>query len=125
MKLDVADTPQIDSYAPNTFTQSWDGFQYLMNNLATFSGLSNSPTAGIRILLEFGVRLWDGKLNINFSRIRRDWGTGDGNLTLSKTARPFAALDICMQPFPWLSLTAISGSLEYFRSDAVDRKSVV
>ena len=119
MKLDVADTPQIDSYAPNTFTQSWDGFQYLMNNLATFDGLSNSPAAGIRILPEFGVRLWDGKLNINFSRIRRDWGTGDGNLTLSKTARPFAALDICMQPFPWLSLTAMSGSLEYFRSDGI------
>jgi len=119
MKLDVADTPQIDSYAPNTFTQSWDGFQYLMNNLATFSGLSNSPAAGIRILPEFGVRLWDGKVNINFSRIRRDWGTGDGNMTLSKTARPFMALDICIQPFPWLSLTALSGSLEYFRSEGI------
>ncbi|MGI5172165.1 hypothetical protein H0R92_00995 [Treponema sp. OMZ 840] len=121
MKLDIApaSSGEADSHAPNTFSQSWDGYQYLMQNLATFDGLSNSPAAGIRLLPEFAVRLWDGKAGINFSRMRRDWGTGDGNLILSKTARPFAAVDVYIRPFPWISLSALTGSLEYFNSKGI------
>jgi len=121
MKLDVAppSSGKADSHAPNTFTQSWDGYQYKISNLAEFDGLSNSLTAGIRILPEFALRLWDGKVGVNFSRMRRDWGTGDGNLTLSKTARPFTALDLYIRPLPWLSLSALTGSLEFFRSDGI------
>ncbi|WP_428768060.1 hypothetical protein V1L52_06465 [Treponema sp. HNW] len=121
MKLDVASSSsgRADSHAPNTFTQSWDGYQYLFKNLATFDGLSNDPAAGIRILPEFSLRLWDGKAGINFSRMRRDWGTGDGNLILSKTARPFTALDFYMRPLPWISLSALTGSLEYFNSAGI------
>lgn len=121
MKIDLAESAsgKPDSHAPNTFTQNWDGYQYRMSNLAEFDGLSNDPAAGIRLSPEFGIRLWDGKAGINFSRIRRDWGTGDGNLTLSKTARPFIALDFYLRPFPWISLSALTGSLEYFRSDGI------
>lgn len=117
MKLDVTQpgaAPQVDSYAPNTFTQSWDSYQYLLTSLGNFGGMSNEPAAGTRLLPEFGTRLWDGKININFSRMRRDWGTGDGNLMLSKTARPFTALEISILPVKWLSLSALTGSLEYF-----------
>ena len=121
MKLNVASASsgEADSHASNTFSQSWDGYQYLMQNLATFDGLSNSPAAGIRLLPEFTVRLWDGKAGINFSRMRRDWGTGDGNLMLSKTARPFSAIDLYIRPFPWISLSALTGSLEYFNSNGI------
>ena len=125
IKLDVQSKSEgkPDSYAPNTFTQNWDGFLYLLKQLADYDGLTNDISAGFRFLPEFGLRLWDGKAGINFSRVRRDWGTGDGNLALSKTARPFTALDIYIRPLPWISLSALTGSLEYFNSEGLKESS--
>ncbi|WP_449189745.1 hypothetical protein [Treponema lecithinolyticum] len=123
MKIDTAGIAsvgaQTGSHAPFTFTQSWDGYQYRLKKLSEFDGLSNDPAAGIRLLPEFGVHFWDGKAGISFSRVRRDWGTGNGNLMLSKTARPFTAIDMYLRPVEWLNLSVLTGSLEFFRSTGI------
>lgn len=107
-----------DSYLPNTFTQNWDGYQYYLkkDKLGNFDGLSEKTVGALRFSPELGVSFFDNKLGINFSRVRRDWGTGDGNLMLSKTARPFVALDMFLHPTEWINLSFITGSLEFLNS---------
>ena len=61
---------------------------------------SEDIAAGIRMEPELALSLCKDKIHINFSRIRRDWGVGDGNLILSGTARPFVAADFLIRPLP-------------------------
>ena len=105
------------SYAPNTYLKTWDGYQFILSNFNSCENISYLPAGGLRMLPELAFSAFDGKVQVNFSRIRRDWGYGSGNLMLSGTARPFVAIETHLNPVSWFSTNFITGTLEYEVND--------
>lgn len=107
------------AYAPYAFSKSWDGYQFLLESADNFSHFAEEPAGVLRMQPEFALALWEQKLKFNFSRIRRDWGFGDGNLMISGTARPFMGLDMHLNPVEWFNLSFVVGILEYESSEGI------
>lgn len=103
----------LNAYAPYTFSKSWDGYQFPMKDGSALTGFTEEPAVALQIMPELSLALWDKKLKFNFSRIRRDWGPGDGNLMISGTARPFMGLDMHLNPVDWFNLSFVVGVLEF------------
>ena len=101
------------SYAPNTYLKTWDGFQFVLSDFYEYVSISDLAAGGLRMLPELAFSAFDSKVQVNFSRIRRDWGYGSGNLMLSGTARPFVAIETHLNPVSWFSTNFITGTLEY------------
>lgn len=113
--------PAFATREPYTFTQGWDGYRYDFE--FDFMSLTDEPGFGARFLPELSLGFWDGKVGINFSRIRRDWGIGDGNLMLSASASPFMAVDLYFHPVSWLNISMIAGTTEFLRTSEGEKKS--
>lgn len=103
----------LNAYAPYTFSKSWDGYQFPMKDGSALTGFTEEPAVALQIMPELSLALWDKKLKFNFSRIRRDWGPGDGNLMISGTARPFMGFDMHLNPVDWFNLSFVVGVLEF------------
>ena len=58
----------MNAYAPYTYTKSWDGYQFPLDNPYSLQYLSEDPAIGLQILPEFALGLWDNKVRLNFSR---------------------------------------------------------
>lgn len=103
-----------NAYPANIYSKDFDGVQFVLKKSSyNFAVDSEDIAAGIRMEPEVALSLYKDKIHINFSRIRRDWGAGDGNLILSRTARPFIAADFSVRPLPWLNFYYINGTLEF------------
>ncbi|MDY3940275.1 MAG: hypothetical protein SOZ27_08400 [Spirochaetia bacterium] len=103
----------LNAYAPYTYSKSWDGYQFPFKDGTALTGFTEEPAVALQIMPELSLALWDRKLKFNFSRVRRDWGPGDGNLMISGTARPFMGLDIHLNPVDWFNWSFIVGVLEF------------
>lgn len=101
------------AYAPNTYIKTWDGYQFILNDFYEYVSISDLTAGGLRMLPELAFSAFDSKVQLKFSRTRRDWGYGDGNLMLSGTARPFVAIETQLNPVSWFSTNFITGTLEY------------
>ncbi|WP_428768126.1 hypothetical protein V1L52_06645 [Treponema sp. HNW] len=103
-----------NAYPVNTYSKDFDAIQILLTKENyNYAVTSEKLAAGIRMEPELALSLYKNKIHINFSRVRRDWGAGDGNIILSKTARPFIAADFSVRPLPWLNFYYINGILEF------------
>ena len=101
------------AYAPNTYQKTWDGYQFVLSDFYEYVSISDLPAGGLRMLPELAFSAFDSKVQVKFSRTRRDWGYGSGNLMLSETARPFVAIETTLNPVSWFSTNFITGTLEY------------
>lgn len=101
------------AFAPNTYLKTWDGYQFILSNFNSCEAISYLPAGGLRMLPELAFSAFGSKVQVKFSRTRRDWGYGAGNLMLSGTARPFIAIETSLNPVSWFSTNFISGTLEY------------
>lgn len=105
----------LNAHTPYSFTQSWDGYVFPFSDVSKF-GSFETPAGVIRTNPELVLSLWEDKLKLSFSRIRRDWGIGSGNLMLSHSARPFVGIDFMLNPIDWFNLVMTTGVLEYYRT---------
>lgn len=76
---------------------------------------SDKVWIGLAMVPEIDLSFFGGALRMRIGSVRRDWGPGIGNLQLSGSASPFEGIDIQIEPFPWLSLSVVDGSLGKFR----------
>ena len=65
---------------------------------------------------------FDHALNLQFSRTRRDWGPGEGSLSLSGTARPIEAFSASTRPVSWAGFRFLAGTLGDWWSSAAEQK---
>lgn len=107
----------MNAYAPYVYSKSWDGYQFPFKDGTALTGFTEEPAVALQIMPELSLALWEQKIKINFSRIRRDWGPGDGNLMISGTARPFMGLDMHLNPVDWFNWSFIVGVLEFDASN--------
>lgn len=101
------------SYAPNTYLKTWDGYQFVIENIYTHDNIVEVLSGGLRMLPELAFSAFDNKIGVNFSRISHSWGYGEGNLALSETSRPFMAIETWLYPTKWINLNFITGTLEF------------
>lgn len=101
------------AFPNNSYVKNFDGYQFILSNFNSCFSISDLPAGGLRMLPELAFSAFDNKVKVKFSRTRRDWGYGDGNLMLSSTARPFLCLETEFNPISWFSTNFITGTLEY------------
>ncbi|MGP1586953.1 MAG: hypothetical protein ACTTHG_01270 [Treponemataceae bacterium] len=102
-----------DSFAPNSFTKSWDGFQYIFSDFYLYVPIYEGKSAGAVMEPEICFSSRENKFGIKFSRTRHQWGYADGSLFLSNTARPFLAIETWFNPVKWFQTDFTVGTLEY------------
>ncbi|MBN2656120.1 MAG: hypothetical protein JXR86_03610 [Spirochaetales bacterium] len=111
-----------DAFAPYEYTKVADGY-YISTGGLDGGGLKDGDDDGrsFNVLLnpELSTAFLDNSINIKLHRHRREMGNGDGNLTLSKTARPYNGLDLDFRPSKWFSFHYSTGSLEDWFAGAI------
>ena len=89
-----------EAFAPYAFTKQWDGYHIWAEDgsVSASDGVAPQPSIGFSSLPELSLDLWDSRINLQLSRLRRQWGVGEGSLSLSGTARPIEAFAGSIQP---------------------------
>jgi hypothetical protein len=119
-KFNVYSLPQ--AFFPYGFKKHWDSFTLPLSDLST-SGMRPWPdtdiSAGFSMQGEMAGSLLEDHFFWRFGRVDREWGgmAEGSSLVLNQNATPFAALEAAFRPFPWLSLSTLTGILEYSIDD--------
>jgi hypothetical protein len=102
-----------EAFAPYSFTKKWDGYHIWAEGgtVVTSDGNDDHPSIGFSSLPELSLDLWQSRINLQLSRLRHQWGVGEGSLSLSGTARPFMALAGSIQPGTKWKFHFLSGTL--------------
>jgi hypothetical protein len=101
------------AFPPFEFTKKWDGFHIWFNDAGSIvsDGILQYPGFSVRSLPVLSLDIFDSMGNMQFSRIRREWGVGEGSLSLSATARPILAITGGIRPVSWANFSFLIGSL--------------
>ena len=113
-----------EAFPPFDFTKQYDGFQVWTGGQSVqesdgINGHLNFTSAALSAL---SFDFFDHELNVQFSRTRRDWGLGEGSLSLSGTARPIEAFSASARPVSWAGFSFLAGTLGYWWSSAAEQK---
>ncbi len=104
------------AWEPYSYSKGWDGGIHPASSLNNFASMALDPSFGYRYNTEIVASLWDGRTDLRFGRLSREWGLGQGSLFLAGTAMPFMAFEGTVNPTPWLTLSFLTGTLEYGES---------
>jgi hypothetical protein len=120
----ILDMVNPEAFAPFDFTKRYDGFQVWtsgqgVQNSDGINGHLNFTSAALSAV---SFDFFDHALNLQLSRTRRDWGVGEGSLSLSGTARPFEAFSGSVRPVSWAAFSFLDGTLGYWWSSAAEQK---
>lgn len=66
---------------------------------------------GVGSYPELATTLLDGKLDLRFGTVSRNWGPADNNLGLSGSTTPFSGFEASVEPFSWFRYSVLHGSL--------------
>lgn len=115
----------IGTYAPYSYSKDGDGYLIAISGGLAGGGLVDGDKDGLAFSLLFKPEIsfssYDERLQINWARHRRDIGNGEGNLTLSGTARPYDGIDIKLRPADWFNFYYSVGSLGNWFAGTVDQ----
>jgi len=105
------------AYFPYTYKKKWDGSVWYTSNVSNFGheGWPQELSIGYSMMPELAGTFLNGHVYYRFARIDREWGgmTNNGSLVLNQSAQPFLAGEVTLTPFTWLSLSSLTGILEY------------
>ena len=116
---------QNNSFLPFSYKKVWDGSFYFLSDVSAsgLEGWSSELGFGFGMLTDLRFSFFDDHVNFGIARINREWGAMDNgsSLVLNKQARPFAAIDYTIKLFDFLSISGLTGFLEYpNRSDITE-----
>ena len=66
---------------------------------------------GIESFPEISLSFMDNVLTARFGTVRRDWGPGYNNLSLSGSARTIDGIELSVSPASWFSYSVLTGAL--------------
>jgi hypothetical protein len=102
-----------EAFAPYDFTKKWDGFHIWADdgNVLTSDGINDYLSFSYNTLPELYLDLFDSRIILQLARVRRQWGVGEGSLSLSGTARPIEAFGGSVQTGSRWKFHFLTGSL--------------
>lgn len=116
------------SYLPHSYYRKWTGKAYPFNNFnaAALMGETTSPSLVTDWYAGMYFSALDGRVEINFSNDRREWGGMDerASLALNEAAAPFAAAETRFKFFPFMNLSMLVGVLEAPSEEYITQKSL-
>ncbi|QEN08638.1 hypothetical protein EXM22_11815 [Oceanispirochaeta crateris] len=104
------------AWEPYTYTKEWDGGIHYLSSLNNYNAMPSSLSFGYTYNTEIAASFLDNSLDLRFGRLRRNWGVGDGTLFLTDSARPFMGVEGVINPWDWVSVSFLTGELEYGES---------
>jgi hypothetical protein len=107
----------IPAFAPYGFTKQWDARHISFGTPRYGHGYADYPTISYDLETEIAAELLQNNLQLGFARQRREWGIGDGSLTLGGSARPFIGAEIHAQMAPWAVGHFLFGSLNNWHDE--------
>jgi len=115
------------AYFPYTYKKRWDGIVFPADSV-NHSGLSVWPddfSISYSMMPELSGEFFNGHFEYRFARIDREWAgmTANGSLVLNQSAQPFLAFETVIAPFPWISLSSLTGALEYNNATGADNRA--
>ncbi len=99
------------AFPPYGFSKQWDAIHLSLGELRYSDGSLDYPTISYNLETEIAAQLLRDTVRLQLARQRREWGIGDGSLTLGSTARPFVGAETHVELAPWLFLHQLLGSL--------------
>ena len=123
--VDVYSNPR--AYFPYTYRSGWGGYVFPLSALhaAGPTGWADSVSIGANVLCEISGSALSDRLQWRAGRTEREAAamTEGSSLVLNKFAQPFFGIDMQFEPVPWLGLYSLSGILEYFSSEGIQKSS--
>jgi hypothetical protein len=108
----TVDRVRIDAaFAPYGFSKQWDAYHISFGTPRYSDGQLDYPTFSYDLETEIAAQPLGDDLRLSLARQRREWGIGDGSLTLGGTARPFVGAETHVELAPWLIGHYLFGSL--------------
>ena len=100
-----------EAFAPYSFTRQWDAWHLSPVYPKYSDGETELLSFSYHLQTEIAASWLQERLRLSLARQRREWGIGDGSLTLGGTARPFIGAENHAQLSPWLNAHYLFGSL--------------
>jgi hypothetical protein len=109
------------AYFPYTYKKKWDNHLYYPGSLSA-SAMESWPekmALGYFYEAEFAGTFLKDHISYRIARLDREWAgmAGNSSLVLNQTAQPFLGMELTASPFKWLTLSSMTGVLEYFFLD--------
>lgn len=120
-KLDPA------AWAPYTYTNPGEGFylDFSNPNVGYSDGTIEKPSTGFATQPEITLSVLDDHIQVRSAMIKRDWGQGESNFTISPGARSFDALEARFQITDRIVLTALTGTLTDYKALGDYKRDVI
>jgi hypothetical protein len=110
-------------FFPYTFRKNWDAFVFGSGGTSagTREKWPQSRGLGYSIQSELSSGFFDNALTLRAGRMRREWAAmAEGSsLVFNSHAQPFLGLEVTFRPVYWVSLSSLTGVLEYYNSDGL------
>jgi len=113
-----------EAFAPFDFTKQYDGSQvWTAGQTVQYSnGINGHLNFASAALSALSFDFFDHALNLQFTRTRREWGPGEGSLSLSGTARPIEGFSVSTRPVSWAGFHFLAGTLGSWWNSAAEQK---
>ncbi|MDR2177394.1 MAG: hypothetical protein LBP20_05065 [Treponema sp.] len=123
---------EVDAYSqplthfPYSYKKKWDSSVYFFDNLSGYSSWPGDFAGAYGMGAELSGSFLDGRLFFRAGRFERDWGSTPlgASLALNQAARPFLGAEGVFTPFSWLSISSLTGVLEYYNEQSIKTSSM-
>lgn len=99
-------------FIPNEFTILAEGFYFRVPwDDGVIGTLLKDTDVGFAMKPEIAASFLNGNVLVRFGTIKRDWGPGLDNLSISSDAKPFDAIELQLSLTSWFRYAVMTGSL--------------
>jgi len=105
-----------ETFAPYGFSKQWDAIHFSLQGPMGGEEL-DYPAISYDLQTEITAQLLHDSVRLSLARQRREWGIGDGSLTLGSSARPFVGVEAHVELAPWLFIHHLVGSLSNWEEE--------
>lgn len=117
-----------NSYLPYSYRKVWDGSCYYLGELSAngLEGWPNYLAIGFSMQGEIHGSFFDDKVELGVGRNAREFAAMDNgsSLVLNGSARPFFGLDTKFSLFDFLSISSVTGVLEFPNQDYINDEAL-
>jgi hypothetical protein len=123
-KVDIYTEPL--AHFPYSYRKKWDSSVYFFDNLSSYDSWPHDFAGVYGMGAEISGSFLDERLFFRLGRLDRDWGSTPigSSLALNQAARPFLGIEGAFSPVSWLSVSSLTGVLEYYNERGIKTSSM-
>ncbi|MDR2491407.1 MAG: hypothetical protein LBD20_08405, partial [Spirochaetaceae bacterium] len=115
-KMEVLTHPR--AFIPYSYHGKWDGIVWEVPHInnSDFLVWPKNLSIGYGTYSEFAGNFFSGIVTYRIGRMEREYGgmVSGYSMTLNAAAQPFLGFDVIVSPFSWLTISSVTGILEFY-----------